>query len=67
MVTGLPSRQRRRPEDTTLHQFVRDYLRTFHADVEDGYTGACFAAFVRAELEGYLNCGLLCRGFAHLV
>ncbi len=58
--------QRRRPEDTTLHQVVRDNLRTLYAAVEEGYASAPLPTFVRAELEGYLDCGLLCRGFAHL-
>ena len=55
--------QRRRPEDTTLYQVVRDNLRTLYAAIEEGYTSAPFPAFVRAELEGYLDCGLLCRGY----
>jgi len=47
---------RRRPELTTLYEVVRDNLDTLYA--------ASDAGFVRSELEGYLECGLLCRGFA---
>jgi len=56
--------ERRRPEDTTLHKVVRANLRTPHAAVEHGYALAPLPAFVWAEPEGYLDGGLLGRGFA---
>ena len=57
--------ERRRPEQGTLYQVVRDNLQTLYAAIEDGF--ACpLPAFVRNELEQYLDCGLLCRGFAWL-
>jgi hypothetical protein len=56
--------ERRRPEKTTLYAVVRDNVETLYAATRE--SGAELPAFVRAELEGYLDCGLLCRGFAHL-
>jgi hypothetical protein len=55
---------RRRPEQTTLYAVVRDNIETLYAATRE--SGAELPKFVRAELEGYLGCGLLCRGFAHL-
>jgi len=57
--------QRRRPELSALHQVVRDNLRTLYAAVEQGFA-APLPEFVRREFEQYLDCGLLCRGFAVL-
>ena len=45
---------------------MRENLQTLYAAVEDGFSGAPLPPFVRQEFEGYLECGLLCRGFAHL-
>jgi hypothetical protein len=45
---------------------VRDNIETLHAAVASGFEGAALPPFVRRELEGYLDCGLLCRGFARL-
>jgi len=56
--------ERRRPEATTLYAVVRDNVETLYAAM--GESGATLPGFVREELEGYLDCGLLCRGFAHL-
>ena len=58
---------RRRPELTTLHRVVRESLLTLYAAVEDGGTGASLPAFVRKELDGYVACGLLSRGFARVL
>ncbi|HEX7603910.1 MAG TPA: hypothetical protein VF316_19970 [Polyangiaceae bacterium] len=41
---------------------MRDNLETLYGAVNDGALGIALPAFVRAELEGYLACGLLCRG-----
>jgi hypothetical protein len=59
-------RHRRRPELGTLHRVVRENLRTLYAAAEDGFAGAALPPFVRQELESYLDCGLLSRGFAAL-
>ena len=56
----------RRPEQQTLHRLVREHLRTLYAAMEHGFKGASLPAFVRADLEGYIACGALNRGFAHL-
>jgi hypothetical protein len=57
---------RRRPEETTLYAVVRDNLATLYGAVEDGALPISLPAFVRKELDGYLECGMLCRGFARL-
>jgi hypothetical protein len=57
---------RHRPETTTLYAVVRDNVETLYAAVAAGFEGAALPPFVRRELEGYLDCGLLCRGFARL-
>lgn len=58
--------ERRRPEETTLYQVVRDNLATLYGAVDDGALSIALPKFVKKELEGYLECGLLCRGFARL-
>lgn len=59
--------RRRRPEETTLHRVVRENLQTLYAAVEHGFDGAApLPPFVRKQLEGYVSCGLLVRGFALL-
>ena len=57
---------RRRPETTTLYAVVRDNLETLYGAVDDGALPIAPPAFVRKELDGYLDCGLLGRGFAHV-
>ena len=63
---GNGSYERQRPETTTLNAVVRDNVETLYAAVAAGFDGAALPPFVRRELEGYLDCGLLCRGFARL-
>jgi hypothetical protein len=58
--------QRHRPETTTLYAVVRDNVETLYAAVASGFEGAALPPFVRREFDGYLDCGLLCRGFARL-
>lgn len=58
--------ERRRPEVTTLYQVVQDNLETLYGAVAEGAVKLALPRFVRKELEGYLDCGLLCRGFARL-
>jgi hypothetical protein len=58
--------ERRRPEGTTLYQVVLDNLETLYGAVDDGAVKVALPGFVKKELEGYLDCGLLCRGFARL-
>lgn len=58
--------ERRRPEETTLYQVVADNLATLYDAVDEGALAITLPKFVKKELEGYLDCGLLCRGFARL-
>ena len=64
-MAGKPTYSRRRPEQSALHQVVRDNLRTLYAATEQGFATP-LPAFVKDELEGYVNCGVLSRGFAVL-
>jgi hypothetical protein len=45
---------------------VRDNLATLYGAVDDGAVRIALPAFVKKELEGFLDCGLACRGFARL-
>ena len=58
--------ERRRPEQTTLYRVVQENLETLYGAVDEGAVSIALPGFVRKELEGYLGCGLLCRGFARL-
>ena len=60
------SYERRRPEETTLYRVVQDNLETLYEAVEEGAVALSLPQFVKSELEGYLECGMLCRGFARL-
>jgi len=44
---------------------VRENLETLYVAVDAG-EGTTLPAFVKKELEGYLDCGILAKGFAHL-
>ena len=57
---------RRRPEETTLYKVVQANLATLYGAVDDNALAIRLPGFVRKELEGYLDCGLLCRGFARV-
>jgi hypothetical protein len=61
-----PAYRTRRPQDSTLYAVVRDNLATLFGAVDDGAVSIALPAFVRKGLEGFLECGLLCRGFAHV-
>jgi hypothetical protein len=58
--------ERRRPEQTALYEVVRDNLETLYGAIDDGALPIKLPKHARKELEGYLDCGLLCRGFARL-
>ena len=51
----------RRPEQTVLYQVVAENLETFlaRADMRDRHV----PRFVERELRGFLDCGILARGF----
>jgi hypothetical protein len=57
--------ERHDPFAQSLHQVVRENLATFYAAIEEGWESR-LPEFVRAEFAGYLDCGVLQRGFAHL-
>ena len=57
---------RHHPEQTTLYEVVRDNLATLYSAVDEGALPIALPGFVRKERDGYLDCGLLCRGFALL-
>jgi Putative transposase/Transposase zinc-binding domain len=60
---NAPSYARRRPEASALFEVVRANLLTLYAAIEQGFA-APLPKFVRDELEGYVGCGVLARGFA---
>jgi len=53
------------PWDKALYQVVRDNVATLYRASEEGFC-APLPKFVRAELDGFLGCGVLGRGFAHM-
>jgi len=57
--------ERRRPDDTALHQLVQEHLENFLAQVELE-TGAGLPDFVKAEFDAFLECGILAHGFLRL-
>jgi hypothetical protein len=54
----------RRPEETLLHQTVRENLETFLARAQDGDHPV--PHFVEREFRAYLECGVLAHGFLRL-
>jgi hypothetical protein len=74
MVAAVASRaveranayRRRRPETTALYEVVRDNLETLYGAIDDGALDVRLPKHAKKELEAYLDCGLLCRGFARL-
>jgi len=56
--------KRREPEKTVLYRVVQNNLATFLARAED--RGRVVPWFVRKELEAYLDCGILTRGFVRV-
>jgi hypothetical protein len=56
--------QRHNPQDTLLHQVVRENLESFLAGARE--KRAPVAHFVERELRAYLTCGILAEGFLRL-
>jgi hypothetical protein len=54
------------PETTALYEVVRDNLETLYGAIDDGAIDVRLPKHAKKELEAYLDCGLLCRGFARL-
>jgi hypothetical protein len=57
---------RRQPEKTALYQVVQQHLLTFEQQWTDQADGRTLPKFVTDELHGFMDCGILGRGFAHL-
>jgi hypothetical protein len=55
--------RRHRPETTALYEVVRDNLETLYGAIDDGALAVRIPKHARKELEAYLDCGLLCRGY----
>jgi hypothetical protein len=60
---GEAAYERRRPEETVLYATVREHWKTFLADLEARAKLPALPAFVVAEVEGFLRCGILAHGF----
>ena len=58
---------RREPEKTALYKVLQQHLLTFEEEWTDKSDGRTLPAFVIEELHKFLDCGILARGFAHLV
>ncbi|HMI83253.1 MAG TPA: transposase [Polyangiaceae bacterium] len=58
--------ERHRPELTTLYEVVRDNLETLYGAIDDGALDVKLPKHAKKELEAYLDCGLICRGFSRL-
>jgi hypothetical protein len=61
-----PAYVRRQPEKTALYRLLQQHLLTFEQQWTDPSEGRTLPAFVLAELRGFMSCGILARGFAHL-
>ncbi|MGK5088742.1 transposase [Bdellovibrionota bacterium FG-2] len=58
-------RIRRQPEKTLLYQTVQTHYLAFRARYEE-LTGGHLPRHVEREFEGYLDCGILARGFVRV-
>ncbi len=66
-LAPLARYRRREPERTLLHAVVRVRLEPFPAAARDRCpSGRGLPAHVERDLRAYLDCGLLCRGFARI-
>lgn len=63
---AAPKYARRRPEETSLYRVVRENVSTFLSMALREDSLLRVPAFVAKELLGFLDCGLLRRGFARL-
>ena len=57
---------RRQPENDPLHKVLSEHLMTFLDQSEQAAEGHGLPNFVKDELLGYLDCGLLCKGAVRL-
>jgi hypothetical protein len=61
-----PTYVRRQPEKTALYRVMQEHLLTFEQQWTDEASGRTLPKFVTEELHGFMDCGILGRGFAHL-
>lgn len=61
-----PIYTRRQPEKTALYRVMQEHLLTFEQQWTDEASGRTLPKFVTDELHGFMSCGILGRGFAHL-
>ena len=61
-----PVYSRRQPEKTALYRVMQEHLLTFEQQWTDEANGRTLPGFVTDELHGFMSCGILGRGFAHL-
>jgi hypothetical protein len=61
-----PTYFRRQPEKTTLYRVMQEHLLSFEQEWTDEGSGRTLPKFVTDELHGFMSCGILGRGFAHL-
>jgi hypothetical protein len=54
---------RHRPEDTVLFAALQEHWRSFVADLESSPELPALPAFVTAEIDSFLRCGILAHGF----
>lgn len=66
LLGRAPAYQRHRPETTALYEVVRDNLDTLYAAIDDGALDVRIPKHAKKELDAFLDCGLLCRGFARV-
>jgi hypothetical protein len=55
--------ERRAPESTVLYETLQEHWRSFVADLESSAEPPALPAFVTAEIESFLRCGILAHGF----
>ena len=54
------------PEKTALYRVIQEHLLTFEQQWTDEASGRTLPKFVLDELHGFMSCGILAQGFAHL-
>ena len=64
-AVAVPGYQRRVPEATVLYAIVQHHLATFLARTA-AWSEHPLPRHVRRELERFLDCGLLCKGFVRV-
>jgi hypothetical protein len=54
--------ERHRPEETLLYKTLQEHWRTFLSELESDGDSSGLPAFVVAEVEAFLRCGILAHG-----